>query len=95
MKSEFGYHVLKLIERTPDRQMSFDEVQDRVVAKLKKSWIDAQMNQYTNEFRGKPLQANPDLVASLRTRYAPAGYVSPADAATQTQPAPSPEKEQH
>lgn len=96
VKTEFGYHVLKLIERTPDRQMPFDEVQDRIAAKLKKNWVDAEMNQYTNEFRGKPLQANPDLVASLRTRYAPPGYVSPADAAAnQSQPAPSAEKEQH
>jgi parvulin-like peptidyl-prolyl isomerase len=96
VKTEFGYHVLKLIERTPDRQLPFDEVQDRIVAKLKKNWMDAEMTQYTNEFRGKPLQANPDLVASLRTRYAPPGYVSPADAAAgPNQPATSPEKEQH
>ncbi len=96
VKTEFGYHVLKLIERTPDRQMSFDEVQNRIVARLKKNYIDAEMTQYTNEFRGKPLEANPDLVASLRTRYAPPGYVSPADAAAgQAQPVQSPQPEQH
>jgi peptidyl-prolyl cis-trans isomerase C len=97
VKTEFGYHVLKLIERSPDRQMPFEEVQDRIAAKMKKNWVDGEMTQYTNEFRGKPLQASPDLVASLRTRYAPPGYVSPADAAAgaQSQQTPPPEKEQH
>lgn len=81
VKTEFGYHVLKLIKRTPDRQLDFEQVHDRIVARLRANYIEQQMTQYTNEFRGKPLQANPDVVASLRTRYAPKGYVSPADAA--------------
>jgi peptidyl-prolyl cis-trans isomerase C len=83
VKTEFGYHVLKLIGRTPDAQTPFESVHDRIVAQLKNNRIDEEMTQYTNEFRGKPLQANPDVVASLRTRYAPPGYVSPSDAAEQ------------
>ncbi len=83
VKTEFGYHVLKLIERTPDTQVSFEQSHDRLVARLKATYIDQQMTQYTNEFRGRPLQANPDIVASLRTRYAPEGYVSPEDAIEQ------------
>ena len=53
------------------------------------------MTQFTNEFRGKPLQANPDLVASLRTRYAPAGYVSPAEAAAKGQQQQPQNSDQH
>ena len=81
VKTQFGYHVLKFIQRSPDRQLPFEDVHDRIVARLKSNFIDAQMTQYTNEFRGKPLQANPDLVASLRTRYLPEGTVLPEDAA--------------
>jgi peptidyl-prolyl cis-trans isomerase C len=81
VKTEFGYHVLKLIERSPDETLPFDTVRQGIVSRMKKNFIDDRMTQYTNEFRGKPLQANPDLVASLRTRYAPEGYVSPAEAA--------------
>lgn len=81
VKTEFGYHVLKLIERKPDTQLTFEQAHDRIVTRLKNNYIETQMTQYTNEFRGKPLQANPELVASLRTRYAPEGYVFPEDAA--------------
>ncbi|HEX4479700.1 MAG TPA: peptidylprolyl isomerase [Rudaea sp.] len=81
VKTEFGYHVLKLIKRIPDKQLEFEQVHSRIVARLKSTYIEQQMTQYTNEFRGRPLQANPDVVASLRTRYAPKDYVSPEDAA--------------
>ena len=81
VKTQFGYHVLKFIQRAPDQQLPFETVHDRIVARLKSNFIDTQMTQYSNEFRGKPLQANPDLVASLRTRYLPEGAVLPEDAA--------------
>lgn len=81
VRTEFGYHVLKLVEHKPDIPVSFEQAHDRIVARLKSNYIDQQMTQYTNEFRGKPLRANPDLVASLRTRYAPEGMVFPEDAA--------------
>jgi peptidyl-prolyl cis-trans isomerase C len=80
VKTEFGYHVLKLIEHPADETLTFDFVRDGIVLRLKKNFIDERMTQFTNEFRGKPLKADPDLVASLRTRYAPKGYVSPTEA---------------
>jgi parvulin-like peptidyl-prolyl isomerase len=70
VKTELAYHVLKLIERKPDRQRPFEEIQADLLITLKRNYVTTQMDQYTGEFRGKPLQANPDLVASLRTRYA-------------------------
>lgn len=81
VKSKYGYHVLKLIKRDPDTQRSFDEVRDRLIVKLRKEWIDTQVNEYTGHMRGKPLDANPDLVASLRTRYLAPGTVLPEQAA--------------
>ncbi|MBS0558327.1 MAG: peptidylprolyl isomerase [Proteobacteria bacterium] len=77
VKTEFGYHVLKLVRHKPDRQKSFDEIRDDLVAKLRNDWIDQQMAQYTGDLRGKPLDASPDLVASLRTRYLPPGTITP------------------
>ena len=94
IKTEFGYHVLKLIEHSPDENLSFDFVRPSIVSRMKKSYVDEQMTQYTSEFRSKTLQANPDLVASLRTRYAPQGYVSPSDAAKGEQDQ-KPQKDQH
>jgi parvulin-like peptidyl-prolyl isomerase len=70
VETEFGFHVIKLIENTPERQRSFDEISTDLLLTLRRNFIDAQVDQYSGEFRGKPVQANPDLVASLRTRYA-------------------------
>jgi hypothetical protein len=76
-----GFCILKLIERKPDYVRPFDEAKRELVTKLRTNYVDAQMTQYTGELRGKPLQADPDLVASLRTRYMPAGTQSPEEAA--------------
>ena len=79
VKTGFGFHLIKLVSHTPDRQKSFDEVHRELVAKLKSNFMEQQFNEYTGALRGKPLVADPDLVASLRTRYAPPGYKSPED----------------
>lgn len=77
VKTEFGYHVLKLVRHKPDRQKSFDEIKTALIGKLRGDWVDQQMAQYTGDLRGKPLQASPDLVASLRTRFLAPGAVTP------------------
>ncbi len=77
VKTEFGYHVLKLVRHKPDRQKSFDEIKVALIEKLRGDWVDQQMAQYTGDLRGKPLQASPDLVASLRTRFLAASEVTP------------------
>ena len=77
VKTKFGYHVLKLIAHTSDKQKSFDEIRGPLMQKLRSDWIDQRVAQYTGDLRGKPLQASPDLVASLRTRYLPAGMQTP------------------
>ncbi len=73
VKTEFGFHVLKLVEKTPDRQRPFDEIHTDLLLTLRHAYIATHLDQYSGEIRGNPLQANPDLVASLRTRYASSG----------------------
>src|SRR5450432_3038577 len=80
-KTEFGFHVLKLIERKPDTQKTFVDVHDDLIAKMRKDYIEKQSADHASKFRGNPLEANPDLVASLRTRFLPAGVILPEDAA--------------
>ncbi len=80
VRSTFGFHVLKLIDRQPDVQLAYADVQKELIEKLKKNFIDEQMNEFTGAIRGKPLEADPDMVASLRDRYAGAGFQSPQDA---------------
>ncbi len=67
-------HVMKLIERTPDLQSSFDEVKDAIVAQLKAEFVDKAVREHTDELRNLAMNADPALVASLRDRY---GKVAP------------------
>jgi parvulin-like peptidyl-prolyl isomerase len=81
VKTDYGYHVLMLVSRAADKQQTFAEVHDKILAKLSQEWIDKQVKDHTDELRSQPLDANADLVASLRTRFLPAGAALPSDAA--------------
>lgn len=80
VKTQFGYHVLKLVSRQPDHQKAYAEVRDELILKLKNNWVDTQVTEYTGHLRGQPLKADPELVASLRTRYLKQGQMSPEEA---------------
>jgi len=81
VKTEFGYHVLKLVERKPDVQRAFADVKDGLVEKLRNDFIEREAKDHTNKLRGNKLDANPDLVASIRTRFLPAGAKLPSELA--------------
>ena len=81
VKTEYGFHVLKLIDRKPGKQRAFEEVRQELIEKLRGEWIEKQVTEHTGQMRGKALDASPDLVASLRTRYLPPDAVLPQQAA--------------
>lgn len=70
VKTPYGFHVLQLVTRTQDTTPSFADSKDAIVAKLRSAYIDKQIKTHTDTLRNLPLDANPDLVGSLRTRYA-------------------------
>ena len=88
VKTDFGFHVIKLIEKKPDRQLAFDDIHADLILTLEAYFVATQMDQYSGEIRGNPLEANPDLVASLRTRYA--GSQVSMSPAPESSSAPSP-----
>ncbi len=73
IKTAFGYHVIKLIDRVPVRKRGFDEAKERIIAELSNSIRDARTKEYIDELKGHELKAEPEVVASLRTRYLPQG----------------------
>jgi len=81
VKTDYGYHVLMLVSRAASKQQGFAEVHDKLIAKLSQEWIDKQVKDHTDNLRDQPLDANAELVASLRERFLPPGAVLPADAA--------------
>jgi parvulin-like peptidyl-prolyl isomerase len=80
IKTDDGFHVLKLVARKPGTQRTFAEVRQTLIEKLRNEWIEKQTVEHTGQMRGNALDANPDLVASLRTRYVAKDTVPPSEA---------------
>jgi peptidyl-prolyl cis-trans isomerase C len=69
VKTKFGYHVIKLVSRTPDQQQTFEQVHDRIVERLKADYVGKLVQEHVDGIRNQHIDANEALVASLRTRY--------------------------
>jgi peptidyl-prolyl cis-trans isomerase C len=80
-KTKFGYHVLKLVARTSDTPQTFDQVKAQIVDQLRNDYINKQLSDHTDTLRNAHIDANPELIASLRDRYGAAPTISDADAA--------------
>jgi len=83
VKTSFGYHVLMLVSRQPSTQKSFADARAELINKLRNNHIANAVEQYTGDLRGKALDASPDLVASLRTRYLKPGEMLPSEVPAQ------------
>ena len=69
VKTKFGYHVLKLIKRTSDEPLKFDAAKAEILEELRATYTDKAVTTHTDEVRNRHIDANPEVVASLRDRY--------------------------
>lgn len=69
VKTSYGYHILKLVERTPARQRTFDEVKAEIVERLSKQYIAQQRTDFLNKLSSQDMKPYPDVIASLHDRY--------------------------
>jgi peptidyl-prolyl cis-trans isomerase C len=69
VQTPYGYHILKLVERVEAKPQKFADVREKIVDDLRSKYIENAVKDHTDEIRNRPMTANPDLVASLRTRY--------------------------
>lgn len=69
IKTKFGYHVLKLVKRTSDEPLKFEDVRAQIVEQLRASYIDNAVTTHVDELRNQHMDANAAAVASLRARY--------------------------
>ncbi|HET7844829.1 MAG TPA: peptidylprolyl isomerase [Xanthomonadales bacterium] len=65
-----GVVLMQFVERKPSRKLSFDEVKSLLVNEATMKARDAQLKGHLDSLSNLPLDANPETVASLRTRYA-------------------------
>ena len=69
VKSQFGYHIIKLTDRAESQPRTYEEVSASIVDELRTSMTELRVKEYIDQMRSMSLDANPDAVASLRTRY--------------------------
>lgn len=80
-KSQFGYHIIKLVSRTEPKQRTWDEISAGVIDDTRTRMTEARVKDHVDQLRGMDLDANPEVIASLRTRYQ-AAPVPPAATTT-------------
>jgi hypothetical protein len=73
-----GYQIIKLVSMAPAIAQPFTVVHDQIIQHLRDSYISTQRSNLVDGLNSEKLEANPDVVASLRTRYSPTGGVAPA-----------------
>lgn len=69
IKTEFGYHVLQLVERAQAQAQPFESVREDVIAALKSEYVEKTVRNHLDTLRNNPLDANVNYVGALRTRY--------------------------
>jgi len=58
-----------LVARTSDVQQSFKDVRDSIIERLSSEYVEKKVGTHTDELRNQKIEANADLVASLRDRF--------------------------
>jgi peptidyl-prolyl cis-trans isomerase C len=71
VRTSFGFHLIRLDRLDPPRRQSFEEARPALVMRLEQEWLQSLRRRVLDEVQGQPIEADPDLVASLRWRYLP------------------------
>jgi peptidyl-prolyl cis-trans isomerase C len=67
VKTQFGYHVIRLVEKRPARQKSFDEVKDGLMQELREKFInDAKAIHLSQIKNDKSIVVNEAAIEALR-----------------------------
>ncbi len=81
VRTQFGYHVIKLVENTPAKQVEFAAVQTQIEEKLRDNYIAEQRKTLFAKLDEGAPTVNPQIMEMMHSRFVPAGVVTPAEAA--------------
>lgn len=66
--TNFGYHVIKLVDVRKGRQYAFAEVRESIVAEVREDWLKRQRREFVEKITADPaLKLNVDAIRALKT----------------------------
>lgn len=71
VSTKYGYHIIRLDERIESKRYPFEDVKAQIEQELQQEYIKRASQEFLDRWRNNALDANPQLVQSLRTRYLP------------------------
>ncbi len=75
VESRFGVHVVKVLDKEPARQLSFEEVKEKIVARMEADIRKERVNAYLDRLKKRPLKLNkPVLDEYIREKKAELGW---------------------
>jgi len=77
----YGYHVLQLVAKKPERQQSLAEVREALTKSMQEQYVADQRRELITQLTNEKVEADPATLDSLRDRYDEAGDVKVADGA--------------
>lgn len=86
VKTEYGYHVLKLVHKAPSRTQDFAAVKDQLITKLKQNYIAEQRKAFLAKLDENAPSVNPSGMEALQQRYKLGGNVNINDAIKSSEP---------
>lgn len=66
----YGWHWIELVKKSPAKLRPFEDVKAELEAEVLAQQGEKRAKEYVDTLRGLPIDADPEAVASLRTRYA-------------------------
>jgi peptidyl-prolyl cis-trans isomerase C len=76
--TKYGYHVLRLVAREPERQQSFEEVREKLTESMRDQYVTNQRRDFVNQLNNEKVDINPATMDTLRDRYDKDGNVKVA-----------------
>lgn len=69
VKSSFGYHIMKLIDRQPARTRPFEEVEGELLAQIRTDYLNRTRQEHRSRLSALPDDGDTDLLLTLPDRY--------------------------
>jgi hypothetical protein len=71
VRTPFGYHIIRLDALTPSRRHAFEDILPSLRVQVRQMHTQQLRRRELDKLQLEPIEADPDAVASLRTRYMP------------------------